>query len=175
MFLREKRLDISVQGIDVLQRANALIQVECFDGAALPFSDSSFDVVLLSDVLHHTVDATVLLREARRVAKHILIKDLPEQDRFSRLRAEKKHFIDTVKLIAYRAETAMAHIAREKMARIHDARALMRQLYRSEVDLIPDHKNKNSYCAPPPPHYQCPRPNEGAHRTHAPAISDPWN
>jgi SAM-dependent methyltransferase len=73
--LREKRLDISVQGIDVLQRANALIQVECFDGAALPFSDSSFDVVLLSDVLHHTVDATVLLREARRVAKHILIKD----------------------------------------------------------------------------------------------------
>ena len=36
----------------------------------------------------------------------------------------------------------MAQIAREKMARLDDARTLMRQLYRSEVDLIPDHKNK---------------------------------
>jgi hypothetical protein len=82
--------------------------------------------------------------KARRKAlpKHILIKDLPEEDRFSRLRAEKRHFIHTIKLIAYRAETAMAQIARETMARLDDARALMRQLYRSEVDLIPDHKNK---------------------------------
>ena len=80
--------------------------------------------------------------QRKTLPKHILIKDLPAQDRFSRLRAEKKHFIDTIKLIAYRAETAMAQIAREKMARIDDARALMRQLYRSEVDLIPDHINK---------------------------------
>jgi SAM-dependent methyltransferase len=74
--LRRKRLDISVQGTDVLRRANALIPVELFDGATLPFPDSSFDIVLFSDVLHHTSDATVLLREARRVAsQHVLIKD----------------------------------------------------------------------------------------------------
>jgi len=36
----------------------------------------------------------------------------------------------------------MVQIAREKMARLDDARTMMRQLYRSEVDLIPDHKNK---------------------------------
>jgi hypothetical protein len=80
--------------------------------------------------------------QRKTLPKHILIKELPEKDRFSGLRAEKKHFIDTIKLIAYRAETAMAHVAREKMARLDDARALMRQLYRSEVDLIPDHKTK---------------------------------
>jgi hypothetical protein len=62
--------------------------------------------------------------------------------RVHRLRSEKKRFIDTIKLIADRAEAAMAHIAREKMARIDDARAMMRQLYRSEVDLIPYHENK---------------------------------
>jgi hypothetical protein len=83
-----------------------------------------------------------LKAQRKTLPKHILIKELPEKDRFSRLRAEKKHFIDTIKLIAYRAETAMAQIAREKMARLDDARTLMRQLYRSEVDLIPDHKNK---------------------------------
>jgi len=40
--------------------------------------------------------------KAQRKAKpkHIEVKDLPEQDRFQRLRSEKKHFIDTIKLIA---------------------------------------------------------------------------
>lgn len=70
--------------------------------------------------------------------KHIQIKDLPEQDRFRRLRSEKKHFIDTIKLIAYRAETALAELARDKIKRFDDARALIRQLFRTEVDLIPD-------------------------------------
>jgi hypothetical protein len=66
------------------------------------------------------------LKPSKALPKHILIKDLPEEDRFSRLRAEKRHFIHTIKLIACRAETAMAQIARETMARLDDARALMR-------------------------------------------------
>ena len=70
--------------------------------------------------------------------KHIEIKDLPPQDRFRQLRSEKKHFIDTIKLIAYRAETALAELAREKIKRSDDARSLIRQLFRTEVDLIPD-------------------------------------
>jgi SAM-dependent methyltransferase len=74
--LQQKRPDIAVQGIDVLQRAQTHIPVELFDGSSFPFASASFDVVLFSDVLHHTVDATILLREARRTAKqHVLIKD----------------------------------------------------------------------------------------------------
>jgi hypothetical protein len=82
--------------------------------------------------------------KARRKAlpKHILIKDLPQEDRFSRLRAEKKHFIDTIKLIAYRAETSMASLLRDKLRRTDDARALLRQIYETEVDLIPDLQTK---------------------------------
>jgi hypothetical protein len=37
------------------------------------------------------------------------------------------------KLIAYRAETAMAQITREKLKRLDDARSLLRQLYRTAV------------------------------------------
>ena len=70
--------------------------------------------------------------------KHIEVKDLPEQDRFQRLRSEKKHFIDTIKLIAYRAETALAELARKKIKRPDDARSLIRQLFRTEIDLLPD-------------------------------------
>jgi SAM-dependent methyltransferase len=74
--MRQKLRDISVQGIDVLPRAQTHIPVEMFDGVHLPFDSGSFDTVLFSDVLHHTVDPRILLQEARRVAKrHVLIKD----------------------------------------------------------------------------------------------------
>ncbi|HMJ91194.1 MAG TPA: class I SAM-dependent methyltransferase [Candidatus Acidoferrum sp.] len=74
--LAAKRNDVSVSGIDVLQRAHTAIPVKSFDGASIPYPDRSFDVVLFVDVLHHTIDPTVLLREAKRVARHaIVIKD----------------------------------------------------------------------------------------------------
>jgi len=88
----------------------------------------------------HQIDQLKTQRKA--LAKHIEIKDLPDKDRFQRLRSEKKHFIDTIKLIAYRAETALAQLAREKLKRLDDARSLIRQLFRTEVDLIPDPQNK---------------------------------
>jgi hypothetical protein len=86
--------------------------------------------------IHH------LKAQRKAVAKHIQLKELPEQERFQQLRAEKKHFLDTIKLIAYRAETALAQLAREKMHRLDDARSLVRQLFHTEVDLIPDQQNK---------------------------------
>ena len=79
------------------------------------------------------------LKDQRKaLGKHIEVKDLPEQDRFQGLRSEKKHFIDTIKLIAYRAETALAELARERIKRLDDARSLIRQLFRTEIDLFPD-------------------------------------
>lgn len=74
--LQSKRPDLGVQGIDVLPRARTHIPVELFDGFHFPYADESFDVVLFSDVLHHAIDPTILLHEARRVAaRHVLIKD----------------------------------------------------------------------------------------------------
>jgi hypothetical protein len=56
----------------------------------------------------------------------------------SRLLTERKHFIDTIKLIAYRAETSMALLLRDKLNREDDTRALLRQIYETEIDLVPD-------------------------------------
>lgn len=72
----EKRGDISVQGIDVLVRNKTFIPVTEFNGAVVPYPDGFFDVAILVDVLHHTNDPTILLREAKRVSrKAIVIKD----------------------------------------------------------------------------------------------------
>jgi SAM-dependent methyltransferase len=74
--LQQKRPDISLQGVDVLPREQTHIPIEIFDGRRLPFLSASFDVVLFSDVLHHTVDPKILLQEACRTSRqHLLIKD----------------------------------------------------------------------------------------------------
>jgi ubiquinone/menaquinone biosynthesis C-methylase UbiE len=70
------RLDVSIEGVDVLARPSTKIPVKPFDGRTLPQPDNSVDVVMFIDVLHHTDDPMVLLREAKRVArKMVLLKD----------------------------------------------------------------------------------------------------
>jgi SAM-dependent methyltransferase len=74
--LLRKRPDLSIEGVDVGVRKDTGIPVKPFDGATLPFANSSFDVVMFVDVLHHTTDPLVLLREAARVArKSVVLKD----------------------------------------------------------------------------------------------------
>ena len=83
---------------------------------------------------------TVATLKAKRkqIMHHIAIGELSEADRFTRLRTEQKHFLDTIKMIAYRAESSMVEIARENMARLDDARALIRRICDTEVDFIPN-------------------------------------
>ena len=76
--------------------------------------------------------------ERKPLPKRVAIGDLPEADRFQRLLPERKHFLDTIKMIAYRAETAMASVVRERLARADDARALLRHIFHNEADLAPD-------------------------------------
>lgn len=45
---------------------------------------------------------------------------------------------DTVKMIAYRAETALVVILRRHLNREEEARALVRALFVSSADLVPD-------------------------------------
>ena len=67
---------LMIRGVDVLVWPEARIPVETFDGYQLPFDDKSFDTVIFIDVLHHTDDPMVLLREAKRVARRaIVLKD----------------------------------------------------------------------------------------------------
>jgi SAM-dependent methyltransferase len=72
----QKRPDLELRGIDVLVRDQTRIPVDEFDGLVIPHADASFDAVMFVDVLHHTQDPMILLREAVRVArKAIVIKD----------------------------------------------------------------------------------------------------
>ena len=71
-----KKVDVTIEGLDVLVRNETYIPVKQFNGKEIPFEDNSFDTIIIIDVLHHTDDPKQLLREIKRVAKkNILIKD----------------------------------------------------------------------------------------------------
>jgi transposase-like protein len=78
--------------------------------------------------------------ERAGVAHHLPLGQVPEAERFDRLSSGSKDLVDTIKLVAYRAETAMAHIMREALPkwRKEEERRLLQSLYASEADLIPD-------------------------------------
>ena len=76
--------------------------------------------------------------QLKTTPSHLAWDELSEADKFQRLAPSRKQLVDTVKMIAYRAETALASIVREELARTDDARSLLRDLFCSEADLLPD-------------------------------------
>ena len=60
-------------GIDVLVREETQIPIDEFDGTTISYDDNSFDTVMMVDVLHHTEDPEILVREAKRVARNWLV------------------------------------------------------------------------------------------------------
>ena len=83
-------------------------------------------------------------KQRKEAGKHIEASELPEEEKWLKLATRSKHFIDTIKIIAYRAETAMARIVREKLNLHHqdEARALIRDICTTEANLIPDQQAK---------------------------------
>ena len=79
-----------------------------------------------------------LKAERKETTQHIAIDDLPEAARFRQLATQSKHLVDTLKMIAYRAETAMANSLREHLRRPDETRRLLCALYTTEADLLPD-------------------------------------
>jgi len=83
-----------------------------------------------------------LKQEKKEIDSHITISELPEEERFKRLSVHSKHFIDTIKMIAYRSESAMANVLREKMSRTKEARSLLQAIYTREADIFPDYEKE---------------------------------
>ena len=82
-----------------------------------------------------------LKAERKETQRHIKVQELPESERFNKLGSMSKHFIDTIKIVAYRAETALANIVRGFLPKPDQARATLCALYASEADILPDYQN----------------------------------
>ena len=93
---------------------------------------------LIEEIQQLEHQSTEVETQMKATSHHLKWSEMPEPDKFRRLAPSRKQLVDTVRMIAYRAETAMASVVSEAMARGDDARSLLRDLFRSEADLLPD-------------------------------------
>lgn len=89
--------------------------------------------------LEHELDEVKEQQQA--TPTHLSWETLPQEAQCERLATGRKRLLDTVKMIAYRAETAMAGIIREVLSRADDARSLLRDLFTRTADIIPDERS----------------------------------
>jgi len=83
-----------------------------------------------------------LKKQRKETLRKVPLKDLPEAERYRQLCPESKHFIDTIKIIAYRAESALAGELREHLQREDDTRTLLRRVFVTPANLRPDYEQK---------------------------------
>ena len=70
--------------------------------------------------------------------KHIKWVELDEEDKFNRLIPGRKRLMDTVRMIAYRSETAMVGLLKKTGIDFAAARRLLQDLFVSEADILPN-------------------------------------
>lgn len=75
--------------------------------------------------------------------RKIEVGQILEGQRPQQLKPLTKALTDTIKMIAYRAETALVAMTRKHLAKPNEARALIRELLVSDADLIPN-KTENT-------------------------------
>lgn len=74
----------------------------------------------------------------KTIKKKVRIDSLPKEQQPTQLLPLTKMFADTVKMIAYRAETAMVALLKRHLNKEEEARALVRELFISAGDIEPD-------------------------------------
>ena len=79
-----------------------------------------------------------IIQKKKKTKKKIPFSDLDENQKFDTSVNERKFFLDTIKIIAYRAETALCNIIKKQMANPQEARSLIRRLYSADADIETD-------------------------------------
>jgi len=84
-----------------------------------------------------------LQTQAKAIPARIKLKDMPESGRYNKLKTESKMLMNMIKMICYRAETAVANLAVPYLAKDADEkRKFIRQIIDSPVDMNPDYQQK---------------------------------
>jgi hypothetical protein len=97
---------------------------------------------LLEEIQHYEHELDEEKVKLKKTPKHITWAQLEEKDRFHRLLPGRKRLMDTVRMIAYRAETAMAASLVSPTVDLAAARCLLQDLFVTEADILPDPENK---------------------------------
>jgi len=84
------------------------------------------------------IEKSEIIQKKKNTLKKIPFSDLDDNQKFDTSVNVRKFFLDTIKVIAYRAETALCNTIKKQMTSPEQARSLMRKLYSADADIETD-------------------------------------
>ena len=83
-----------------------------------------------------------LEEQRKQIPSRIALKNMPENIKYNRLKKEGKIFMNAIKMISYRAETALFNVIKPFYKNTDkDGRQIIKDIFTADADLIPDYVN----------------------------------
>ncbi|MBA7540436.1 hypothetical protein ES705_32733 [subsurface metagenome] len=83
-----------------------------------------------------------ILEQRKQQPYRISIDEMPEHSRYNKLKTESKHLQNIIKIICYRAETAIANLLTAHYRKgSNEIRALVKSIIFTKADIYPDYKS----------------------------------
>jgi hypothetical protein len=100
---------------------------------------------LRNEIIALEQEADQIKQRKKQVPRKIQFSELNENEKFDSAINQRKMFLDTIKMIAYRAETATANMIKPHMSHPDEARKLLQQVYKTDANIWVD-KNHKKLC-----------------------------
>ena len=100
---------------------------------------------LLQSVEIYQNELETIKQKKKDIPKRIEIEETEPEKGILTIINDQKQLMDTIKIIGYRAESALANLIKPHMSKPEEARSLIRSIYQSNADLIVDKQN-NKLC-----------------------------
>lgn len=96
----------------------------------------------LEEILCLEEDIRATKETLKQIPQHIAWAELPEKEQFKQLPKSRRTLLNTIGMICYRAETALAGIFRQPAHMLSASRSLLQDLFVTPADLLPDPERK---------------------------------
>ena len=107
------------------------------------FKDIGQNSDLIEQINDYNEEINQLLNQRKTVPSRISIAQMPEEDRYNKLKQESKKLKNAILMIAYRAESAMYNVMGDFYANnLKDGRMLLKEIFTSDADIEPDYHTK---------------------------------
>lgn len=98
---------------------------------------------LLENIQRYEAEVDDLAGKKRGTPHYITWDDLPEGEKFMKMPSSRRRLVNTVAMIAYRAETALASLMQSDFPAVTSskARAILQDLFKRAADILPNYEN----------------------------------
>jgi hypothetical protein len=104
---------------------------------------SQQQITLKEKIKQHELLEDKLVQERSSIAPRIKINQMPKNKMYNKLKTESKQLMNVIKMICYRAETAVANIVAEHLkGGVDEKRMLVKQIIQAQADIVPNYENK---------------------------------